>query len=253
MGMRHLGQAANLQPLGFPMAGQEYLDTVLGIQSESRIAFWPLNETSGSVAKNIDDPDLNGTFSSVTLNSKLGIDSQPAPLWVPGSGSYSNIYSATLNTLFNGDVGQVCGWAQVSAAGVWTDGAVREIFYIQTSTNDQLVLRKNNANNQLRLITRRSGNFVATLQALSETAFFWWSLEMSAPGVNCYIRPLGGAEINFTAVNANAWTGNLNAATTLIGCANVIPANIWSGYNQFVAIWAGVNLTEEERAALALA
>lgn len=254
MSMRHLGQAANFQPLGLPIPIPEYIELVREIRQSSLILFLPLNETAGTIARNAQGVAArNGTYTSVALNSKLGIQNYPAPLF-DGATSFVDIYSASLNAAWNGNVSQICGWSQVSGAGVWTDGAVREIFAISSIGNpDFIIFRKNNANNQLRVLLKRNNVTGSQVQAFSDTGWFWWSVEISAAGVTVYVRPLGGAEINFSAANVQSWSANLLSTRTCIGALTDTPTNVFAGFEQFFSIWAGVNLTADERAELALA
>lgn len=104
------------------------------ILSLGPIAYWPLNDASGTAAVNLVDTALNGAYTGVDLAQAQ------APFVAPlfGTGDYCNIYTTGLNTVLNRSEGSAVAWVKVAASGVWTDGADRKAFYIASASNQEI-------------------------------------------------------------------------------------------------------------------
>lgn len=113
-----------------------YIDLV---NSKNPLAYWPLNEQSGSVAHCEVNSAQNGTYSNVTLGAQLGpFEEFMAPSF-DGSTSLVNVYSTALNTAINNDVrqGSVMCWVRLPTVGHWVDvgNNASTFFYMGTTAS----------------------------------------------------------------------------------------------------------------------
>lgn len=231
-------------PLGLgpgllPAAGFQggYLNRVLSIESDSLIGVWLQNELSGSVSFDRSGQGNDGAYTGVTLGQPgvpgMGLTS---PLY-DGANDFNNIYSAGLNSDFDGAEGTLLAWAKVSGVGVWDDSTFRHIVRIAVDGENKIGLMKSNVENQLR-IDYEAGNVLetATNSALAGTLDFFviaitWS--KTADAIFYYIN--GASFATDTALGT--WVGNLSNTTTAIGVSAITPAQIWSGPIGPVALW----------------
>lgn len=216
---------------------QTYIQKVLSIQSANLIAYWPLNETAGAVADNVQGVTArDGTYTGVTLDSILGPDEvNQAGLW-DGVNDYCDIYSASLNTAFSGATGTLAAWMRVSGAGVWTDAASRYIVHLLVDGDNAVYIRKNNNNNQLRY-HYEAGNIVEVIFA-AQFSVDWIhvGLTWDRPGSGDAIAYLNGIQTGAAQNIAGVFFGNLNVTQTNIG-SRTQPADVFDGYIAHAAIW----------------
>lgn len=207
------------------------------ILSLGPIAYWPLNDASGSAAVNQVSAALNGAYTACTL-----AQSQPpftAPLW-DGATSYCNIYSAGLNTAWNRDETSFALWVKPSGAGVWTDGVLRFALYLATTpgSTDALYFYKNSANNQAILGFRIGGTTEqVTLSGQSWTS--WTHIAVTGSKTADQMKAfVNGAQVGATQTTLGVKTANaLGSTLCCVGSGTTAPANVWSGWLAHAAIW----------------
>jgi len=214
------------------LMGGSYSDKVLGM---GPIAYWPLNELNGTAARCLVNPAQNGTYSSDVSTWPVGAgigDGNTSPQF-DGANDVIGIGTATFIAAFNYALCTVCGWAKVSAAGIWTDGASRQTIRIWTDAANYLYIRKNSVNNQFIFVRNPGGN---ETPAYSNTAWFHWAMTVSEVA-NQTKYYLNGVQQGVTDP-AGAWVGAPVANTTCIGAARVAgPFEVWSGGLAHVAIF----------------
>ena len=217
----------------------QYHERILALDP---IAYWLLNERSGTIAYDwVSGRSVgaqNGTYARDTsvMGTGPGIgDGSIAPLY-NGAADYTNIYSASLSAAFNCDEGTLLAWGRV-AAGTWTDGTRRDAVTLLTDGNNYIIVRKAAANNTLEWLYVAGGvvEYVG-LGGLSSTSFFSFGLSWSASAdeVRAYYN---GAQTGATQTVLGVWAGALSANDTVVGATNQVPANPWSGYLAHCAIW----------------
>ncbi|MGD2077624.1 MAG: hypothetical protein PVH18_04545 [Chloroflexota bacterium] len=221
-----------------------YINKIL---ATSPIAYWPLNETSGTTINCLIDSNQDGEYTGVTLNSSTGPDGQPVGLW-DGSNDEADVFTATLAGNFNGAVGTIAIWAKVSGSGVWTDAAIRAIGprLLANSTN-YVHIYKNSTDNQLVWIYDAAGTIESiTKNPISPTDWFHLALTWNkgADEVKAYYN---GSQQGSTQTGLNIFAGSLTEAN--VGSNNA-PAVIWDGYLAHAAVWDSA-LTPAKIAALA--
>ena len=211
-------------------AVQTYMDKVVGL---GPIAYWPLNEGSGTTAACLINPAQNGTATGVTwANDVTGGFGTPAP-YFDGANDYVDIFTAAFDAAFNGATGSMFIWCKVNAAGVWTDGADRMSMKLYDDANNSYHVRKTAANDRV-LSRGEAGNGVIEIAhtPFSDTDWFHmgctWSDGANDDEFKFYV---GGTQRGATSAALNAWNGlGLDNANTLIGANTTVPALVWHGW-----------------------
>ncbi|MGC9237954.1 MAG: LamG-like jellyroll fold domain-containing protein, partial [Thiomonas sp.] len=96
-----------------------YADIVL---SDSPVAYWPLNETSGTVAHDLSGNSLNGTIESgVTIDQSQGIPGAPGSFFFNGSSGYIDVPASSLLCPLNQGSVEAWVYSQTSSSisGDW--------------------------------------------------------------------------------------------------------------------------------------
>lgn len=227
--MHHKFRRINKAVLG----GGGYKQRVLSL---SPLAYWPLDERSGSTAVNLANASGNGAYTGVDL-----AQSQPpfiAPLF-DGANDYCNIYSAWLNTNFNRNELTFAAWAKPYDAGVWTDGVTRHVIWLATnSTQEVIQVRKNTTNNQFLLQYILGGTAKSvTLSSQSWTTWTHLAVTNSKSG-DAMMAYINGAQVGTTQTSLGTSSGN-NIITTqaTIGASSTTPGSVWSGWLAHAALW----------------
>ena len=201
------------------------------------IAYWPLDEASGGVARCLVNPLQNGTYTGVTLaDDSSGPFGTPAPFF-DGANDYVNVFTAALSAAFDGQEGSAGIWVRVANAGVWTDGASRYSIYIGADGNNWVEQRKDAVNNTTRKRYRANGTVSAAVAAASYATWAYWVItwSRSAGATGEYKSYLNGVQEGVTQVNIDNWAGGL--AFCYIGEANGVPASVWHGWLAHGALW----------------
>jgi hypothetical protein len=216
----------------------------------SPLAYWPLDELSGSTADNAQGTAArDGSYSGVTLNSTAGPGAlNRAGLW-DGANDHCDIYSASLAGAFNGDEGTLSVWFKVSAAGVWTDGTTRYFAYIGVDANNYVYMRKNSGNNAYRVEYKAGGTAKAIAVVYSATSWTHLGLTWSAATDEVKLYQ-NGTKTGATGSSLGTWAGSPASTTTLIGAFNITPTSVMDGYLAHVALWSSA-LTGPQMASLA--
>lgn len=110
----------------FGASGLTYAQKVLAIPN--LLAYWKLDETSGTNAADSSGNGYNGTYSGVTLGNAAGPGAGMglAPLWDAVNDDIS--LPAGVRSGLTGSEGTISFWAKVSAAAIWTTPATRRAF-----------------------------------------------------------------------------------------------------------------------------
>lgn len=233
-------------------ASREYYQRILATQPDNLIALWRLNETSGTVAANAQGTTArDGTYTGAgyALNSTPFFNGDPAPVF-SGTG-FVNVYSTSLRDAFGKTKGTMMIWGKMANAGVWTDGALREAFYLSADANNEaLPCLKLNTSNTLLGGYRAAGTLdsVSTTSIAGSTAWHQYVVtwDKTAEQMIWYID---GAQVGTTQVTLGTWTLNLSSTRCCIGAQTTTPAQTWNGYLSHAALWS-VALSAPEVAAL---
>jgi len=208
-----------------------YHEKVLAMQP---IAYWPLWEASGTVAKCLVNTAQNGTYSSDVSTWPVGAgigDGNTAPQF-DGANDYINVFSAAFSAVFPGAVGSFAGWVRVANVGVWTDGTRRDSTILFDDANNYIILRRAVANNTYQYLYQAGGVLgIRSAAGLANTGWvhvaMTWSDGTSANEMKCYWNAVQqGATVGAL---GNWAGGGLDPNQTLIGATTMVPANVWSG------------------------
>lgn len=207
------------------IGGFNYSLKVRSIFGSSLVAYWPLNETSGTTITDASGNGRTGTYSNVTLGQAGIGDGNTAAGFVPASSSWGNVQSTGLASAFNGATGTIAGWFLVSAAGIWTDGAGHNIINLLADANNNVSFQKYTTNTQLRF-TRKAGGSQSNVIANSSSPAGWTHIAMTwDTGANQFIAYLAGAQFGTTQTCPGTFTGSI--VTSEIGRQSA--STYWSG------------------------
>lgn len=223
------------QTIGLSSAFLQYTLKVKATATENLIAYWPLADLSGSTAVDESGLGRNGAYTSVTL-SQTGIGDGRTAAAFNGSASVANVFTSGLQGAFNGSEGTLALWAQVSGAGVWTDGTQRRICRIAVDGNNSVLIARLTTNNQLRWTYAAGGTTKSiTKTGLSTTAWMHLVITWSktADLIVAYFNGVQESTNNLL----GTWAGSLAATLNVIGGTNTTPLDPWSGSVAHVALW----------------
>ena len=222
-----LGGGQNLRPLGAPSDTITYAQGVLAIAN--LLAYWKLDETSGTSAADASGNGYTGTYSGATLNNTAG----------PG-GSMGNAPSfdgvndrVTLPTLtgFSPSEGTLSIWCKVSGSGVWTDATNRAAMWAGVNSNNRYSVLKPTTNNTFRFVEVAGASSNTYNHTLSSTA--WFHIAYSWKSTGNVIAYVDGSQVDSRAYTGT-WSGTVY--TGEIGAQN-FSSIWWSGWLAHVAIY----------------
>jgi len=208
------------------MGGRSYATKILSL---GPIAYWPLNDLSGAAAVE-KVAARNGAYTGVDL-----AQSQP-PFTCPlfdGLNDFCNIYSAGLSGINPKSEGSLSIWGKVANAGVWTDGAARQLFSMVTAgANERIAILKGAAAGTV-TFTNTQGATVKTVSAngysFTTWAHFCMTWSKTADQVKAY---LNGAQVGATQNGLGAASGQaLLVDQSNIGAQDNTPlGTVWNGW-----------------------
>lgn len=224
----------NLPPPPTATPEPTYSDILLSL---SPIAYWKLDETSGSTAFDSSGNGFDGTYSGVTLAAATGPDGAPAPSF-DGVNDYVNVYSAGLASAFNPAEGTIVAWARVASSAIWTDGAVRRVINLETNTNNRLHITRTTANGQMQFFYRTNTSFTqsVSLAGLSPVTYMHYGQTWSS-SANEFKAYYGGSQTGSTQSGLSTWAGSLSSTATNIGIQFTSGTSPWHGSIAHVALF----------------
>lgn len=207
-----------------------YSRKILNLFGSSIVGHWPLDDPIGStVARDISGNGYNGTPSNVTFGAAGMGDGHTAASF-NGTNSRCNIYSAGLDGAFDGAEGTAMVWAKVSAAGVWTDAALRFLFIFYADFDNQIYIYRTTTDNELVAAYKAGGTEKSVvLNPISSVGWMHLSLTWSASGDALKVY-YNGSQYGTTQTSLGVWAGTLNSNQTNIGAYNATPDYEWSGF-----------------------
>jgi len=211
-----------------------YINKVLGY---SPIAYWPLNEASGTTANCYVDSNQDGTYSSdvSTWPTGPGIgDGSTAPQ-ADGTNDYVDVYSATLASVFDTELGSLICWVRVANSGVWTDGNWRNPFRIGADADNCIQSYKlpNGGADNLAKEVMRGGTWNGAPTTTTTTDWFFLGITWDKSGNQTayHFNTTRG-----TYACGGSWSGALNSAHCVLG-ASTTSTGRWHGSYAHFAIF----------------
>lgn len=209
-------------------AHKDYIDRVL---ATNPIAYWPLDEKSGTVARCRVNPAQNALYprdvSAMTIAEGIG-DGNTAPHF-NGTSDKVNLLTSALQSAWNGAECTIMGWAKVHST--WDTSDWRDLFYCNADGDNWYRILKLGANN---LYFWTEQNNVPKGEGIATTTVEWfqWAITSSVSGdfQRYYKNGVEDAELD---TGLGTWAGTL--AEAWIGAT--VSANFWYGWECHVAIW----------------
>ncbi len=220
---------------------------ILSTQAANLIAYWQLNEATGTTAKDSSPTGANGAYAGSFALNQAGIgDGSPSVLF---SGGRVDLTAAmvALNLAFLATAGTIFLWGKVSGSGVWTDGVARTLFELGADANNRMFIQKSNLTNQLNVSHRAGGTVKTFAPATSTTGNFAVGLtwDKVADQAMCYFNGVqNGATQNALGVFVGALAAGFSAIADF---ASTGSANNFTGNLAHVTAWK-IALTAAEMA-----
>jgi hypothetical protein len=190
----------------------------------------------GNVTNVAGQTSLFDSVSVVPLSPNGIGDGKNAP-YFDGVNDFVNIYSAALAAAFNGAEGTLMAWAKVSGAGVWTDGADRDIVFLAADSNNYLQIRRQGgSNNKIQFVRKAGGTFNTPVGALNLTTTDWIHLAFTWSETANLITAYSMGVATDAGVVAAQW-GAVPASLARVGAHSTVPENPWSGTIAHVALF----------------
>lgn len=229
--------------VGGGAAAATYQSTIAVIPN--LIAYWPLNETSGTVANDVGGSAYHGTYVNATLNNTAGPGASMgnAPRF-DGTGDYVSFPADFLAVTTYRDTGSLSMWLKPVAYAQYA--------FRLFETNQINILVRLVSGTRLDCNRNGADNVDKIAQINPGSTADWFHLAMTwqiaANGLKAYFNGVVGAT---TATPSAAGTGALSATGSVIGAASTT-ANFYNGYIAHVALYSRV-LTAPELTTLATA
>jgi hypothetical protein len=203
------------------------------------LVYFPMDEVSGSVAKNWGSLGIaaNGSYTGADLHSAPGPKGSGAPFF-DGVNDFGSMYSAAFCTAFDA-IGGECSigcWCKVYGAAAWTESVEKEVMRISSGVPYSRVLyQRINSGNDLQ--TRWDGGGVLLAKTASDKPLDWFhilmTVSLSADAMRFYVN---GVQSGTTGTGVQAWDGSTNGAA-IASCAHASPSLPWHGWLAHLAIW----------------
>lgn len=186
----------------------------------------PILSDGFAAANEPDAIDYGGVSDGDYVRVGLGGDGRKA--FFDGTSSYCNIYSAGLNSKFNGAEGTFVIRPKVSSSAVWLDGLSRHAITFLVDANNEIYVRKNAGANTLLYKYEAGGVVLSPVHATNTINVMTLGMTWSASSDELKTF-FDGAQTGLTLNGLGVWAGNLSNSTS-IGAANTAPASVWSGW-----------------------
>ncbi len=205
---------------------QAYSDRIKSLFSSSLVAYWPLSDTSGTVALDQSGNARHGAYVGMPALANVAAPGGINALTFDGANDKVNIYSAALASAFNGAEGSIMCWVKIGAAE-WADATQRNAFYISADATNRVEFYKATTSNQLATSYRAGGVAKAlTINNVTPTDWFSFAVTWSKSNDRLFFY-LNGAQINTPITGLGTFAGSLASTATNIG--SVTTAQLFKG------------------------
>lgn len=213
------------------------------VLAQNPIAFYPMNEGSGTVANDLSGNGYHGVYSGITWGTSNSKHGEPAPFF-DGVAAHLNFYRAAFAAVFDMDEYTTLTEIKVFNAGVWTDAVARRIIRMRRDASNEVQIRRQPANATIRWF-REGDNTVKDVDSGGFSSTDWIDVGQSvsigggglltAGDIRAYKN---ASQIGATIVGNIASTGSgLSTTQTVIGAATTSNVTVWHGWISNVAIF----------------
>lgn len=207
-----------------------YDQRVLNTAGSDLLAYWKLNNTSGTSATDYSGNARHGTYNGPTLNATTFTNGDPAPSFDGVNDAVA--IQAAISGVFNGQEGSVLLWVKVAN---WADGVERRPLNLQVDGNNLLVFRKSTTSNSFDVIYV-SGAVTRVITKSSYSPSGWFQVAATwSKTANQFIAYFNGVQEGSTQT-VGTWAGALGT-NTAIGSRSGTGTNPWYGNIAHVALW----------------
>lgn len=225
-----------LVPTVLAGGAQTYSEKVLAL---GPIAYYKLDETSGTTATDSSGNGYNGTFARDVSTMGTGVgplggDTAPA---FDGTNDVVVLPAASLDAKWNGSLFTISAWCIVSGVGVWTDGAWGRVVSLRVNVSNLVYLMKSVSNNRWDSQFNGGGTLDTVTYSTSTTSWFHSCLVVNR-AADTYKLFINGAQTGSTQTGIGTWAGSLLANYCCIGAYVNTPTEAFSGRIAQVAIFA---------------
>ena len=224
-----------------------YVAKVLSIQPTYLVGYWPLMDTSGTVAKDYGPLSGDGTYSGPALATMPLSDhllAGFAPLF-DGINDRVSLPKDVVQLAFDGRYGTISVWFKVANSGVWSDGVQRFIAFVYSDTTSAYLVIKKWSDNSIQ-VARNSDIVSGCGHAFNTTSLDWINVTFRWNEDNdTYTAFLNGSPSSGTC--GGTWPNP--RLYSYVGIGGTSSSDYWSGYIAHVAIWR-TELTDDEVASL---
>lgn len=205
-----------------------YSDIVLSLNP---IAYWKLDDTSGSVATDYSGNGFHGMYSGATLAGDTFLNGDPAATF-DGVNDLVNVYSSGLASDFNPHEFTLVFPFRVSAS-IWTDGIHRVLgqFYANSTTYTQM--HRPNPSNRIDAVFRSGAIKTASASGLTSTN--WMIAAMTVSESDDYLKLYINGSQTGSVNSLPAWPGDTISAANI--ARSTTGGNYWSGSIAHVAVF----------------
>jgi hypothetical protein len=198
------------------------------LNSTSNLVGWDLQDTTDNniaqarLGGNLDS-DYDAANSNVSI-AQPGVGNIPySYLYDPASNAHTNLYTASLNTFFDGDKGSMFIAFKINDATMWTDASYHVLMAIAASATEFIKFYIDNTG-VLTIIRRASGTTDIWLVPGLTNSLDWhmaaitWDTSAGATGESyAYVD---GAQFGAVQTGLGAWISVLSSTLTGIGADN---------------------------------
>jgi hypothetical protein len=230
-----------------------YYQNIMATQAANLIFYQPLNELTGTTAKDLSTTKADGVYTAGFTLGQPGIgDGNTSVLFNGTTGVVSLATNlALLNTAMSKTEGTLMIWCRVLNAGVWTDATSDMAIEIGSDANNRVFLQKNAASNTLIVNHFGGGTSKQISASLSVTTQFLYGVTWSN-SADQFKMFVNGVQQAATLTGLGTWVGALASGFSAIGdFLSTGSGQPWNGYLAHAAMWK-VALSAAEMASLAM-
>lgn len=231
-----------------PNLSQIYIDSLINDYGASEV--WPLVDiASGTTITAAVDSARNGTLTGWDLRNIAGPVTGSLAPFSDGVNDTGLLTTASLQGIYDPDVGSLFCWFKPFDAGVYSDGANRFFVRLSGPGANYIHLQRTATNNQM-LFRRADGAVSKTVFKNDLSSTDWFSLGMSwdiNAGATGEMKAIyNGSQEGATLTSINA------SADPALSTAHVFYANAtaWHGYGAYCAFLFGSTWSPAQFAAM---
>lgn len=178
-GMYHQWRLGRVSNTSNPI---EYSQLVLDTFGSALIAYYPLDETSGTVVYDRSGNGRNGAYvNSPTLANAQAPSGKLAPLFTGASAQYINLVTSGLQTAWPGQEGSISFWVKADSAARWDNATDTHLFISSVNASNAVVIQHQGATAKslratyLAGTTLKGGNYTLIYPSSWVHVSFSWS------------------------------------------------------------------------------